>query len=80
MIWEREHIIIYTKDVGGKFYEIHGYSSKEMFDEAVRTGRLCTNPAADEPEYVEPKFIALCNIEDDFDFDLGRSRWGVNSA
>lgn len=79
------HMLVYSTEEGGIFRCI-ARSSPEQFDDVRNSRRLAIKGADREggplypDDYVEPFFIALVRIEDNFDFGFGKSRDEVERA
>ena len=66
--------ILYTTELGGflKFASCHpGLSVAEEFERIRETGSVFL---ADREEYVEPVYVELLEVVDDYDFALDRKR------
>jgi hypothetical protein len=61
-------LMVWTMATGGKLHA--AWTTREIYEEARRTGRLNVDPWKDEPTWVDMKMVALAPLEDLRDFVL----------
>lgn len=70
--------VVYTTEEGG-IMKVE-WSSREEYEEAVRTGKWMIRPDWDGPaQYIDLKMVALASVEDLHDFILGGDRRKVEA-
>lgn len=73
------HFMVFTTEEGGHFHAMP--CSPEKYEEYRSTGTIQLRPGDDvPPPPADLVFVALCKIEDHFDFILGGPRQNLAGA